>query len=732
MKQAIFIFLLCFLFPSFSWATDYDVGASETYTTIQACVTAKSSESGARCLVKDDKIYTESVTIGSGGSGGTYFTIENYPGDSPILNASGYNNGITLSNNVDFVKIIGLEIKNAADFGITNTADTHGNNNDHITIQDNVIHDNGNAAGGGDHEHYQGGVFFCAEGGDYVFSNITVDGNTIYKNIYIGIGFYGPDGTESHDITVTDNLVYLNAATPQTYADTHTLHMSNIDTFEISGNYFYMCQKSPRFEGSGAYPTQNGTVYNNVFAYMGEVTVDLNQDVLDNTFKNNIIAFSGMTSVEIKEATVETSNNLFYNNVIFNGSYIGIFQYSDATTTGFQNNIFYGGHSLGALYRDTGSWGTHDYNNYYGMTYATGSGSSDGQQTIAQWAGAGQDETHSVNVDPSFDNPDYFDFTTSHASLQNTGNNPTGDCDEIGLCSNFVDSTKIFPHISLTVDSSSNDGGSPSKTIDHKNLLNTGTYAWNSGTTSPSVGSPAWVIYTVDGGPRNVQYIGLQDIGYDWNARSPNDFQILTSTNGVDYTERLDTTLVNTSNNDWSQQVQWFELTSGSVSASYVKLNITSASCYSTSCSSGNLYVQEFYAIGPLGGGSPATPPTLSSATIDSPGQALTLVFNEAVTQGSGYEDVDFNLDCDGGGDDISVTYLAGDGTTTHIYTISKIIHDGETCDLDFTDDDSSGDDLEDIEGDDLETITSDSVTNNSEVGSVVTGPASVGGMSIY
>ena len=90
------------------------------------------------------------------------------------------------------------------------------------------------------------------------------------------------------------------------------------------------------------------------------------------------------------------TNAILWNNVFYHNGYIDIFQLGGATTARFENNIFEGGLSRAVLYRDSGSWGTHDHNNYYDKDYATQG--DDGTQTIDQWIGSGDEEENSVNM----------------------------------------------------------------------------------------------------------------------------------------------------------------------------------------------------------------------------------------------------------------------------------------------------------------------------------------------
>lgn len=96
--------------------------------------------------------------------------------------------------------------------------------------------------------------------------------------------------------------------------------------------------------------------------------------------------------------------------------------------------------------------------------------------------------------------------------------------------------------------------------------------------------------------------------------------------------------------------------------------------------------------------------PELDSATINTDGDELTLVFDEAVTGNAG-----FTLDATGGA--LTATYSSGDGTTTYVYSLSRTVGSTETITLDY-----SAGDVEDLADtpNALATITDFAVTNNS------------------
>lgn len=108
--------------------------------------------------------------------------------------------------------------------------------------------------------------------------------------------------------------------------------------------------------------------------------------------------------------------------------------------------------------------------------------------------------------------------------------------------------------------------------------------------------------------------------------------------------------------------------------------------------------------------------PILSNATIAATGFNLTLTFDMNVTQGSGYTDSsDLDVDCTVNGDNIAVAYVSGNGTSIHVYRLSKIVYSSQydTCNLDWA---GTADGLENDSGDDLAEIVSDSITNNSNM----------------
>ena len=117
---------------------------------------------------------------------------------------------------------------------------------------------------------------------------------------------------------------------------------------------------------------------------------------------------------------------------------------------------------------------------------------------------------------------------------------------------------------------------------------------------------------------------------------------------------------------------------------------------------------QAFMLIAGRSGGADTIVPHVSSATVNA--TTLVIIFDESVSQGAGYADADIDVDCSTTGANLAVTYVSGNGTSSHTYTMASPAINGETCDLDFTGD---ADSLEDAAGNDLAAIVSGTITNN-------------------
>lgn len=102
------------------------------------------------------------------------------------------------------------------------------------------------------------------------------------------------------------------------------------------------------------------------------------------------------------------------------------------------------------------------------------------------------------------------------------------------------------------------------------------------------------------------------------------------------------------------------------------------------------------------------SPPTVTSATIDTNGTSLTINHNETVTFGAGGNG-GFAITPSGGA--ASLTYSSGSGSSALVYTLGRTIATNETATLAYT---QPGSGVEDLSGNDLASFSGTNVVNNS------------------
>lgn len=112
--------------------------------------------------------------------------------------------------------------------------------------------------------------------------------------------------------------------------------------------------------------------------------------------------------------------------------------------------------------------------------------------------------------------------------------------------------------------------------------------------------------------------------------------------------------------------------------------------------------------------GADETAPVLATATIGTNGTTITLEFTEegsAVSQGAGYDDSDWNVNSARLGGEIAMTYVSGNGTNTHIYSLAQAVDNADTITIDY-----GGDTMEDAAENQLAAIDGGAVINESGV----------------
>ncbi|MCR4317024.1 MAG: proprotein convertase P-domain-containing protein [Planctomycetes bacterium] len=191
-------------------------GGSEYHTTISSAVSGLYAEVGASAFTATKTIsiydnsgdFAEQVTVNTNLNPTASYRLvitEASSSENPVINATGQTFGIRVDN-VDYVTIKGLEVKNASTDGIY----TQGAN---LIITENVVHnnagDNISIAGGGNSNEVSYNKVYSSSAADGIQINgsqsCNVHHNLSYSNFGDGIGLYTASST-----TVENNTSYGN------------------------------------------------------------------------------------------------------------------------------------------------------------------------------------------------------------------------------------------------------------------------------------------------------------------------------------------------------------------------------------------------------------------------------------------------------------------------------------------------------------------------------------------
>jgi Right handed beta helix region len=382
-------------------------------------------------------VYNEYVTFKNSGSSGNYVVLQNYTGNTPVIDGTGLpisgEVGLVTIANKQYVKLIGFEIRNLKAGGAS-SAFPQGisirGNGAFIEIRNNKVHDvenscrrcgaHGIAVYGRDpnasihdliidgNEVYNG-KFGWSESmvlnGNVEF--FTVSNNVVHDNDNIGIDFIGFEGENpdpaldrARDGTVVGNLVY------------------NIDSY---GNPAYRYERS-----AGGIYVDGGTriVVERNIVHHSNLGVELASEhsgrntsyitLRNNFFYNNTQTGIAMGGYDIKRGSTENCvivNNTLYNNFTQGDWGAELYIQFDTRNNLIKNNIIFANSSR----RFIESWSAVMTANVVdrNLYFASGSGSNGTwiwkgvtYTTFAAYqSGSGNDATGFVGVDPLLVNP---------------------------------------------------------------------------------------------------------------------------------------------------------------------------------------------------------------------------------------------------------------------------------------------------------------------------------------
>ena len=393
-------------------------------------------------------VYKEFVTFKNSGSSGNYITLQNYTGNTPVIDGTGLRikgeTGLVTIENKKYVKLIGFEIRNLKAHG-TPSAFPQGisvrGNGAFIEIRNNKVHDiensceecgaHGIAAYGRDpnasihdliidgNEVYNG-KFGWSESmvlnGNVEF--FTVSNNIVHDNDNIGIDFIGfeeenpnPDLDRARDGVVVGNLVY------------------NIDSF---GNPAYGDERSAGgiyVDGGTRIVVERNIVHNaNLGVELASEHAGKNTSYI--TLRNNFLYNNTQTGIAFGGYDTErgsTENCVIVNNTLHNNATQGdwgaeLYIQFDTRNNIVKNNIIFANESR----RFIESWSEVMTGNVVDRNlYFAPGGGSDGTwiwkgveyKTFADYrSGSGNDMTSLVGLNPLLVNPTAGDLHLKRGS----------------------------------------------------------------------------------------------------------------------------------------------------------------------------------------------------------------------------------------------------------------------------------------------------------------------------
>jgi hypothetical protein len=382
-------------------------------------------------------VYNEFVNFRNSGSSGNYIVLQNYTGNTPIIDGTGLpisgEVGLVTIANKQYVKLVGFEIRNLKAGGVS-SAFPQGisirGNGAFIEIRNNKVHDvenscrrcgaHGIAVYGRDpaasihdliidsNEVYNG-KFGWSESmvlnGNVEF--FTVSNNIVHDNDNIGIDFIGFEGENpdpaldrARDGTVVGNLVYnINSYGNPAYGNERSaggIYVDGGTRIVVERNIVHHSNLGVELasEHSGRNTSfitlRNNFFYNNTQTGIAMGGYDTKRGstencvIVNNTLYNNYTQGDWGAELYIQ---YDTRNNLIKNNIIFaNSSRRFIESWSAVMTANVVDRNLYFASGGGS----NGTW------IWKGVTYTT---------FAAYQSGSGNDATGFVGVDPSLVNP---------------------------------------------------------------------------------------------------------------------------------------------------------------------------------------------------------------------------------------------------------------------------------------------------------------------------------------
>lgn len=367
--------------------------------------------------------YSETfVTMNVSGTSGNYITFQNYPAETPIIDASYYSNASTILRltNVSYVKIVGITFANA--IGNFSTGVIVEGTSHHVELRNNIVHNIHFSANAGDAVTSSRNVnplVVIGNNGSTAIQEIILDGNEV-RDCRTGYSEGLTINGNVDGFTLTNNLVHeitnIGIVAAGHYGVCPTPANDQARNGTIKGNTTYNCKSAIARAGGIYVDGGKDIVIEQNRCYQGQVGIavgceNVSKTTSNITVKNNLVYDNDNVGMYIggynypstgKVTNSVVRNNTFFKNDKTNNSN-GELEISFAENCTIQNNIFYTTTQNIPLYVANNATGTTlNYNLYYtpgtiaidwnGTTYTS----------FVSFKMATSQETNGLQADPLF------------------------------------------------------------------------------------------------------------------------------------------------------------------------------------------------------------------------------------------------------------------------------------------------------------------------------------------
>ena len=383
--------------------------------------------------------YTEVVTINVSGSASGMITFQNYPGETPVLDAASLtvppgDAGMFLIIDKSYITIRGFELqnyktatKNNTPIGISIRGTAH-----HITISNNKIHNiehNGTSSSGTDAH----GIAVYGTSGTQSINNIIIDNNELYA-LKLGSSESLVVNGNVENFRITNNKVHDNnnigivaigfegTASANDQARNGIISGNLVYNIESYGNVAYGTDRSA--DGIYVDGGRDIVIERNI-VYRSNIGIELasehsGKSTSNVTMRSNFISNCGVAGIAIggydtKRGSTDScrilNNTLYANDTLHWESGEFMLSYMVRRNV-IKNNIVYANNQnvfmSNTFTQDTAN--DIDYNLYYFLPGSTNSASFQYQwknvqyATFAAYKAASGNDTHSLTVDPLLQN----------------------------------------------------------------------------------------------------------------------------------------------------------------------------------------------------------------------------------------------------------------------------------------------------------------------------------------